>query len=95
MVTVGTIEGAILNEEGKVALKYKRQQRIGVKCGGTGETQTYIFSMRANISMAWVPPEDVNCARATRGGCCGEKKVGIIVLANEDDVRRWTNGGGR
>jgi len=88
-------EDAIVNDDGNVALKYRRQQRVSIQCNGTGEKMTHIFNIRANISMAWIPPEDMGCALATKGGCCGVKKPGIIVLANENDVRRWTNGGGR
>lgn len=83
-------EQAVLHN-GLVAMKYRRQQRIVVKCSG----RNHIFNMRANISMCFIPPEDVNCCLAVRGGCCGQKKKGVIVFANEDDVRRWLNGGGR
>ena len=51
--------------------------------------------VRANINLLYVPAEDVPALMAVRGGCCGKKQTGILMLANEDDVRRWTNGGGR
>jgi len=82
---------AILNDAGEVAMKYGNQQRILVRCG----QYDYVFMMRANISMSWVKPEDVPCVRKVKGGCCGKKKPGVIVFANESDARRWTAGGGR
>lgn len=86
---------AQVSQEGLLAMKYKRQQRALVTCKSRGETHQYVFAVRANISMAWVRPEDVPCCQAKTGGCCGQKKPGIIAFANEADVRRWTNGGGR
>lgn len=95
MVSPTVPDNAVTDDGGNVALKHKRLQRVAVQCAGTGEKLTHIFTIRANINMAWIPPTDVDCALATKGGCCGQKKPGIIVLANQDDVRRWTNGGGR
>jgi len=86
-----TPDHAIRNDAGEVAMKYGKEQRLLVRCG----TYDYVFAMRANISMSWIKPEDVPCIRRVKGGCCGPKKPGIIVFANESDVRRWTAGGGR
>ena len=76
---------------GLVAMRYKRQQRLIAKCG----KRTHIFNMQANISLAWIPVEDVPCALALKGGCCGEKKPHIVGFADEAAVRQWTNRGGR
>ena len=81
----------ITNPQGDVAVKYRRQQRVMLACHGSH----YVFTMRANISLCWVKPGDVDCVLGTKGGCCGQKKPGIFALANESDARRWTNGGGR
>ena len=86
-----TPDTAIRNDAGDVAMKYGKEQRILVKCG----VNEYVFALRANISMAWIKPDDVPCVRRVKGGCCGPKKPGIIVFANESDARRWTAGGGR
>lgn len=83
---------AIYNEDNQVAMKYLRKNRAYFKCPSGNQ---YVLTMRANICMGWVNEEDVACARAVRGGCCGQKKPGVITFANESDVRRWTNGGGR
>lgn len=80
-----------ISRNGLVAMKYKRKQRLIAKCG----KRTHIFNMQANICMAWIPIEDVPCALALKGGCCDEKKPGVVTFANEADVRRWTNRGGR
>lgn len=83
-------DGPITSPDGMVAIKFRRQQRALVTCHGA----EYVFSMQANISMCWVGAADVDCVLAVKGGCCGQAKPGVFVYANEDDVRRWTNGGG-
>lgn len=85
----------VKNEDGMVAMKYARKQRALVSCGKGDSKRQYIFTTQANITLAWVEEEHVPCALAVRGGCCGQRKPGVIKYANEDDVRRWTNGGGR
>lgn len=85
-------ETAITNEDGHVAIRFLRNVPLSVKCNGN----TYAFGhMRANINMLYVAPEDVPCVLAVRTGCCGQKRAGKFIYASEDDVRRWTNGGGR
>jgi hypothetical protein len=85
------IPASAISRNGLVAMKYKRKQRLIAKCG----KRTHIFNMQANICMAWIPIDDVPCALALKGGCCGEKKPGVVTFANEADVRQWTNRGGR
>lgn len=85
------IPSSAVSRNGLVAMRYRRQQRLVAKCG----KRTHIFNMQANISMAWIPIEDVPCALALKGGCCGQKKKGIVIFASDTDVRRWTNRGGR
>lgn len=84
-------DAMITNEAGQVAMKYRRQRPLLLKCG----KKQYVFVVRANIPLAWIDEEDIPCAQAKRGGCCGQRKPGVIIFANESDVRRWTNGGGR
>lgn len=88
-------ETAILNEAGQVAMKYKRLVPLRVRCGGWPNYMTYIFTIRANIPMTWVDEEHVPCMQQVKYGCCGAKKPGGVIFANESDVRRWTNKGGR
>lgn len=80
-----------VSRNGLVAMRYRRQQRLVAKCG----KRTHIFNIQANITMAWIPIEDVPCALALRAGCCGEKRRGVVTFASEADVRQWTNRGGR
>jgi len=82
----------VINENGDVAVKHTRLVPVHVK-GADG--REYIFSIRANITMAWIHPDDVDPLLSTLGGCCGQKNKKVFRLANEDDVRRWTNNGGR
>jgi len=79
------------NSEGWIALK--RFQTIN-KLVTVGEEQ-YLFSTRANICMAWVRPEHVNQILSIKRMCCGGGKKSMFTYANENDVRRWTNSGGR
>ena len=85
----------IANPDGLIAMRYMRQQQLLVACGPAKDKRQYVFSMRANISLAWVAESDVPCCLALVGGCCGQKKPGIIIYASEADIRQWTRGGGR
>lgn len=83
----------VTNEAGQVALKYHQSVQKYIRLGDGSE---YVFGVRANISMAWVEPEHVDIIlKIKRSDCssCGNKPV--FRYANETDVRRWTNGGGR
>ena len=56
----------------------------------------YYFTPRANISMAWVQNDHVDAMLSIKKStCCGNKKHPKFRIANEDDIRRWINGGGR
>lgn len=78
------------NDAGEVALCYYQTTNPLVEVNGRG----YKFITRANICLAWVKPEDAPKILEMRGGCCGGKRP-VFRVASEDDVRRWTNGGGR
>jgi len=81
----------VYNDDGWVALK--RFQTIN-KLVIVGDEE-YLFATRANICMAWIRPEHVDQVLAIRRVCCSGTKKPMFTYANEDDVRRWTNGGGR
>jgi hypothetical protein len=84
----------ITNDAGQVALKY--YQPAQVLAQGTPTGAGYAFAVRANISMSWVNPGDVGNLLARKAGCnCGGRKRQAFFYANEDDVRRWQNNGGR
>lgn len=82
----------ILDADGNVAVKYTRQQLAFVEHTPSGKQ--YVFVCRANIYMSWVDPRDVAHIRGLKGGCCGNRTQIVYYLANESDVRRWTNNGG-
>lgn len=82
----------VLNQQGQTALKYHQPGQPYLQ--NTPSGQEYIGVTKANICMIWANAEDVDHILAKRGGCCGGKKR-LFAYANEDDVRRWTNGGGR
>lgn len=84
----------ITNEQGQVALKYYQpQQRVLAQ--GLPSGKDTVFVGRANITMAWVEQEDVDHLLARYKKCCGGNKKKSYFEANENDVRQWTNGGGR
>lgn len=88
--------GAIVNEEGQVAMKVMNRVQVLVTCQRPdGQKVRYVLRSEANVCMAWIDPIDVPCMKAVRGGCCGNRRSGIIILANASDVRQWTNRGGR
>lgn len=81
----------ITNEAGQVALKYRRQVPKIVRCNG----KEHVFQLWANVSLYWADPEDVDCLLETRRSCCGGSSKIVVIYANENDVRQWTNRGGR
>jgi len=90
------------NSEGQIALKYYQPRGQYIDGSGLSSgTLGYVFTVRANISMAWISPIDLtNILNRRRKGCghggagCGGKSP-AFTYANEADVRRWTNNGGR
>lgn len=84
----------ITNDAGQVALKYYQPAQVLAQKTPTGAG--YAFAVRAGISMSWVNPDDAPNLLQRKAGCnCGGKKRQAFFYANESDVRRWTNGGGR
>lgn len=78
-----------------VALKYYQPAQVLVQ--GTPTGKEYVFVPRANIAMAYVDPGDVDNLLGRKkvcGGCGGTVKQ-LFFRANESDIRRWNNGGGR
>lgn len=86
---------AIVNEQGMIAMKYRKLFPMRVRCGGHPNYVTYIFTIHANIPLAWIAPEHLPCMSNVKYGCCGQKKRNGVIFANENDVRQWTNQGGR
>lgn len=84
----------ITNEAGEVALKYHNQAQV-LSPPDTPSGKRYVFVVKANISMAWVDAQDVDHLLKITKQCCGNNRKQQFFLANENDVRRWTNGGGR
>jgi len=70
-------------------IKHKPGTQRLIQIGGDG----YVFVVRANISLAEVKDEHVEKILQVKGGCCGSKQP-VFMKANEDDIRRWKNGGG-
>lgn len=81
-----------INEQGQIAVRQFRQSEKLVEVHGHG----YFFAVRASISLAWINEEDLEAILnyTYDCGCGGKPRIGF-GLASEDDVRRWTQGGGR
>jgi hypothetical protein len=83
----------IYNDAGEVAMRHLRDnQRVLVACGTEKDRRNYVFHTRFTLCMSWVKECDAGCCLAVTGGCCGNRRPGIIVFANEDEIYRWTNG---
>ena len=85
------INGRVINETGEVAVSYYQTIPHLVTVAG----HEYIFSVRANICLAWIQPEHVDKLLTVKKDCCGGSKKTVYRIENEDNVRRWVNGGGR
>jgi hypothetical protein len=83
---------AQIDKGGNVAIKYRQPGRVLIT--GSPSGKEYVAVTEANICLTWVEIQDVDYILAKRGGCCNKKQK-AFRLANEDDVRRWTNKGGR
>lgn len=81
------------NQDGWIALRYYQSTQVLVQ--KTPSRHDYVFVPQANISLAWIRPEDVDNILARKKGCCGGHKRNSYLYANENDVRQWTNKGGR
>lgn len=80
------------NDNGQIALKYRQPGNILLQGNPSGKE--YVAVTQANICLAWVDPADIDFILAKKDGCCGGKRQSFF-LANEADVRRWTNKGGQ
>jgi hypothetical protein len=78
-----------------IALKYYQPMQVLVKATLSGKE--YVFVPKANISLAYVDPDDIDNLLGRKAGCnCGgSKRQQAFSYANESDIRRWKNGGGR
>lgn len=80
--------------ESQTALKYY-QPAARILIQDTPSHTPYVFVCRANITMAWVDNQDVEHILSRYKVCCGGQKKKMFYRANENDIRQWTNGGGR
>jgi hypothetical protein len=81
----------VRNDAGEVAIAYYQTIPHVVLVGNA----EYAFAVRANICFSWVKSEHVPQLLGKSKSCCGGSRHKIYRYANEDDVRRWTRGGGR
>lgn len=77
----------------EAALRYRQPGNVLLQGNPSGKE--YVAVTQANICMAWVDAADVDFIMAKRDGCCVPGGRQSFYLANESDVRRWTNRGGQ
>jgi hypothetical protein len=81
------------NTSGQIAIKYR--QAIQVLVQQTPSKTDYVFIPKGGVSMAWINLEDYGDVIGRYKVCCGGHKRQSFIEANEQDIRIWTNGGGR
>jgi len=81
----------MISVNNKTAIKYFQTIPHTVKMGNNH----YTFVVQANICLCWVDNWNVERILSKTKSCCGGNKNRVYRLANESDVRRWTNKGGR
>lgn len=89
---MANLTNAQCNEKNEVAVKYRQPGQVLLIGNPSG--RQYVAITQANICLVWINPEDVDFILAKKDGCCGGKRQSFY-LANESDVRRWTNRGGQ
>ena len=87
VTTVQTIDGRVVNDFGKVAVKYFQPLNNDLKVNG----KTYSFKVKKSISIAWIEPEDVDAVLNVVKECCGGNRMRVYKLEHETHVRRWLN----
>jgi len=80
--------GAVVNENGQVAIRY--YQTIPKRV--TVNKHDYAFSVQHNVSLAWVEESDVATLLNTVGGCCGNPQKGVFKLCSQTNVNLWRTG---
>ena len=77
-----------VNTNGDIAIKYLQEIPHVVRI----RDHEYAFTVRRNINITWVAPEDVASMLAIKANCnCpAMTKKPKYVYANELDVQRWT-----
>lgn len=79
---------AITNSEGYVAMVYYQPTQKLINVHGTD----YVFTLNKNISLTYVRPSDVQELLQFRKQCCGgNSQTGVFKLANDMQVRIWSN----
>ena len=81
----------MIEQDGKVAIAYYQTIPHVIQVNGN----EYAFVVKADICMAWILLDDYQQVLSITKTCCGNQKRTVYRFANESDVRRWTNGGGR
>ena len=82
----------MIQVDNKVYVKYKggHNHRVQLK---ERNNKSYYFTTQNYISLALVDPEDLNAILNVKKNCCNGSGRRICVLADEVDIRRYTEGG--
>lgn len=85
----------VTNSDGWIAVKYYKQAQVLTR--GTPSRNDYVFVVKANISLAFVRPEDAGSITSrmikNRECCPGGRKNGpAYTYATQDEVDKWLAG---
>ena len=83
----------IKNENGDVAITYFQEIHKPVRMG---DGTRYQWSVKRNVSLAWVNPKHIDQVLAKTRSCCGgQRKRGVFRLSSQQEVNLWTGVGVR
>ena len=83
----------IKNENGDVAITYFQEIHKHVQMG---DGTRYRWSVKRNVSLAWVNSKHVDQILAKTRSCCGgHRKKGIFRISSQQEVNLWTGVGVR
>lgn len=82
--------GKVYDENGNIAVAYYQTIPQVVKVRGS----TYLFTVKANICLAFVAPEHVEAVLGITKECCNGTHHATFHLPSLINAKRWVNNGG-
>ena len=77
--------GKIANESGEIAVRMRQATQKTIRVG----SNEYTFTVRSNVSLAWVKPKDVDKLLSMTITCCNGRQSLFTFLPDEVHVKRW------
>jgi hypothetical protein len=83
------LSSAQKNHAGDIAMVRTTPRPLYVNSWETASGREYILSVRNNVSLTWVKPQDVEPLLKVKKGCCGNPPKNVIRLATEGEASAW------